>query len=87
MRTSSIGGHIETLRELSDRIKETRSELERCGEHKIAALSSSTQSADSYGRMWARDTAERLRRDLGGTEQRAVVAGSVDVPILLDFRW
>jgi hypothetical protein len=35
-------------------------DLARVGENKLERLSSSVQSADAYGRMWARETVETL---------------------------
>jgi hypothetical protein len=85
--TAQYNDLVETARGLSEHCSDIRADVERADiPDRFGRFSASAaRGAEGYGRAWARDTAERLRRDLGGTEQRAVVAGSVDVPILLDI--
>jgi hypothetical protein len=77
---------------LSDAIVEYRSERVRAGLDEeggspslLARISrgSGSEGAERRGRMWAADTSDRLRA-MGG-EARAVVSGSLDVPVLLDI--
>ena len=75
----------DTLRELDDHIAHYSAELERVGSVPEAlakrALGNGSDAA-SFAKTWAANTTMELRRAFG-SEQRAVISGSVDVPILV----
>jgi hypothetical protein len=73
------------VRQISDRIAELESEAARAGlgDHLLARLGSG-RGADDYAKYWARETAHTLRRDLAGSESRAVISGRIDVPSLVE---
>jgi hypothetical protein len=75
----------EDLDELETRGEFEKSDLARVGSYPGALQRAvdGGSGAEQRGRAWARETAERLR-SVGG-EQRAVVSGSLDVPVLLDI--
>lgn len=75
------------LRDLDNAIVEYRVDAARSqvAPH-LASLGGAGGDIEQRGRQWATSTYEHIRRALGGgTEQRAVVAGSVDVPVLIDM--
>ncbi|MBX9638497.1 MAG: phage major capsid protein [Mycobacteriaceae bacterium] len=76
--------HQQTLRDLDERIAETRAELARCGSFLAASGGS---DAMSYARVWAQRVAEKLHRSMGGgdgMERRVVVSGSLDIPQFIE---
>jgi HK97 family phage major capsid protein len=40
--------------------------------------------AEAFTKNWAHQTLRMLKRSLGGAEERAVISGSVDVPVLVE---
>lgn len=70
-----------TMKALDEHIADTRSELKRSGSYHFTGT---TGGADATARAWSHDAVNALRRNLGGSEQRAVISGSVDVPSLVE---
>ncbi len=73
------------LRALGSRIGEYESELERSRLPEHLARISGDLDAMSYGRVWAEQVAEKVRRVMGRDgEARAVISGTVDIPSLVE---
>jgi HK97 family phage major capsid protein len=70
---------------LDQRIEAYAHDLERVG-NLPAGLGGGGggMGAEAYTQNWARQTLRSLKQALGGTEQRAIISGSVDVPILIE---
>src|SRR5215472_3297809 len=80
----SLSQRVENLEE---RVSDERAEVERSGRGpggylETAALGNGCSDAETIGRAFATNAAHALHK-LGG-EQRAVISGSVEVPILID---
>jgi HK97 family phage major capsid protein len=87
-----ISTEIKSLREQIDELKEDRArrgELENAAGrlHGGSTTSGTAGSAESIGRRFAQDAATALQRMAGGggMENRAVISGSVDVPVFVDL--
>jgi len=68
---------------LDERIEDYDHELQRVGSYPaaLAGLSGPGIGAEAFTANWARQTLRSLKSALGGREERAVISGSVDVPI------
>lgn len=76
---------VSDIRGVTERIEDERDELRRLGgDHPLLNRREGGLGADAYARNWARETREALRRNLGGPESRAVISGSVDIPLLVE---
>ena len=71
---------------LDARIEDYASELQRCGSYPaaLAGLSGPGIGSEAFTANWARQTLRSLKSALGGREKRAVISGSVDVPVLVE---
>jgi len=67
-------------------IEDYQSELKRVGSYPagLAGLSGGGVGAEAFTANWARQTLRSLKSALGGAESRAVISGSVDVPVLIE---
>jgi HK97 family phage major capsid protein len=75
--------YVEDLRGLAQHITETRSELDRMGRAPMKA--SGGTDAMTYAKQWSQRVAEKLGRSMGGgSEQRVVVSGSLDIPQFIE---
>lgn len=75
--------YVDDLRGLAQHVNETRSELDRMGRAPVKA--SGGIDARAYGQQWAHRVAEKMSRSMGGgTEQRVVVSGSLDIPSFIE---
>lgn len=78
-----------TIEGLTERIEDIRGEIERSGHgpggfFETTALGrKGSRDSETFGRQWCSDVATRLHR-MGG-EQRSVISGSIDVPVLVDL--
>ncbi|HUO39385.1 MAG TPA: phage major capsid protein [Mycobacterium sp.] len=79
-----LRAYRETMDALGERVEEVRAEIQRMGDYERRPLGEGRgMDANAYCKTWARETVETMRRAMGGTESRAVISGSVDVPFLL----
>jgi HK97 family phage major capsid protein len=77
-----------TIEALDERMKDISAEIKRSGrgDPAVDSVRQATALVGGGGgsaEAWARTAAQALRQDLGGSEKRAVISGSVDVPSLL----
>ncbi|KZS61102.1 phage major capsid protein [Mycobacterium pseudokansasii] len=86
--TAEFRSLSDIVADLSERCQHIRGEIQRSGRLDPEALIVRTATATVGGsaattEAWARTAARELREALGGSESRAVVSGSVDVPALI----
>ena len=73
------------LGQLDERIEHYQHELSRVGSYPAGLGGGGAGvGADAFTQNWARQTLRSLKAALGGAEERAVISGSVDVPILVE---
>jgi HK97 family phage major capsid protein len=73
------------IKVLNRRISDETDDLKRMGGDDPMVNRAGGLTTDAHAQNWGRQTAELLRRSLGGgSEARAVVSGSIDVPALVE---
>jgi HK97 family phage major capsid protein len=94
LEIDEVGEHIRTLQRAEDlahgkgNVRIEGGSIGRGGgvddAHRTLATGGDGRAdARSASAAWARNTADTLRRNLGGGEQRAVISGSIDIPTLV----
>jgi HK97 family phage major capsid protein len=78
-------GLQQALSEMDDHVSLYESELRRIGTLPAGlGGGGGGVGSDTYTRNWARQTLRSMKQALGGSEERAVISGSVDVPVLIE---